>query len=80
MVELDAVEAGPRVVELLERALRGEQVIITQNGDRFSLSSMVPPEDVERHLADLRRQLAGHAPAIMAAEFDADLAAMRGRT
>ena len=79
MMEVDVTEAAPRFAELLEAAQRGEEVVITQAGERFAITPLQPPLDVEAHLVAIRRRLAGKAPPPTAAELDAEVAAMRGR-
>ena len=82
MVEVDVAEAAPRVQELVDAALRGEEVVIVRGGDRVSLSPLQPPLDVEAHLAALRKRIAGgDAPIPMSElEIQAEWDELRGRT
>jgi prevent-host-death family protein len=79
-MEVGVLEAKTRLSELLEAAMRGEDVVITRHGKRMvKLAPVTEPIDVAEEVRLLREHFARTAPNPGAADIDADLNAMRGR-
>ena len=75
------LEAKTRLSELLEAAMRGDDVVITRHGKRMAKLARVDEEPVDpaAEVKASRDLLAELAPKPEAADIDADLKAMRGR-
>ena len=80
-MEVGVLEAKTQLSELLEAAMRGEDVVITRHGKRMAELARVDdePVDLAAEVKALRDLLAELAPNPEAADIDADLNAMRGR-
>jgi prevent-host-death family protein len=85
MVEVGVLEAKTRLSELLDAAVRGEEIVISRHGRPLvRLARIVDdrPEDLEAHLVALRKRIArGDPPIPMSeAEIQTEWDELRGRT